>query len=122
MLNRANSDVEGCFTGEYAHKRRIKIGLFCILLVSAWLFAADGYWHHRERLEYECRSGVGETLLNGMAGRVSAEVLEDDIIALSRVVCRFKIGAGYTRLDPRGLAYWELLLMAPVALRFNWNL
>ncbi len=121
MTNEIESQPHAKSTGLKPPKLRIKIGLLCILLASVWVIVADGYWHHRQRLEHECRSGLGETLVNGAAGRLSAEVLYDDLIALSRVVCRFKIGAGHLIRDPRGLAYWEVILMTPVLLRFNWD-
>ncbi len=120
MTNEIESQPNTESRGSKPPKRRIKLTALFIGLATAWTLAADGYWHHRQRQETICQTRMLGAFVQELAHRragLSLVSLGTDAM----IACAHHVGGGFLIADTRGLAYWEILLMAPVAFRFNWD-
>lgn len=100
---------------------RLGVFGFCFAI---WFLAADAYWMSKEREVEKCRLAsaielVKHTLPKGSFDELTANdmTLINAKYAVAKQ-CSWVIGAGNYWESPRGMAYWELLLLLPVINRF----
>jgi hypothetical protein len=91
------------------------------ILIFVWFLIADAYWTAKEREVGKCSlSNATELVKNGISVGTSDALT--DAVALYDTRCSWVIGAGNYWNSPRGMAYWEMLLMGPVIYRFRFDL
>ncbi len=98
----------------------LKIYLKIIALLFLWFLVADAYWVTKERKVEQCSFLAANDVLKNKLEYV--DNLEDGLYNLMlfyRKRCSFAEGSGWLWDNPHGMAYWELVLLLPVANRFQ---
>lgn len=94
--------------------KRLAFATICLVV---WFVIADAYWMAKDRVVSKCRLENGTELLkNGRVEKIS------DANWIFYEECSWAEGAGNYWESPRGMAYWEILLMGPVIYRFRFDL
>lgn len=103
---------------------RLGVFGFCFAI---WFLAADAYWMSKEREVAKCKLVSAIELVKHTLPMGAFDEPTDNemtlIYAKGAVAkqCSWVIGAGNSWESPRGMAYWELLLLVPVINRFRFE-
>ena len=97
--------------------KNLKRMIVSTLLLGSWFLIADAYWVAKDREESKCQFENATELLKH--GRIT-EIFEGKTIFFQQ--CSWVMGAGNYWDSPRGMAYWEIILLVPVIYRFRFDL
>lgn len=98
-----------------------------VAAVGLWFLAADAYWRSKERTVENCTLSNAVELLKGISKELplsDSESSRSTIYLTQRIVreaCWLTEGGGNWWDSVRGMAYWEVVLLAPIAYRFRFE-
>jgi hypothetical protein len=96
--------------------KNLKKLIISIIILGAWFFTADAYWISKERAVQKCEFENSIELLKH--GRIE-EITDAKFILYEN--CSWVMGAGNYWNTPRGMAYWEIILLLPVIHKLNFD-
>lgn len=102
-------------------KTKKNIGVLLIAL-AAWFMIADAYWMSKERVVAKCSLDKASELVK--QNLIGSNIYDGliDATALYDTQCSYAMGAGNYWRTPKGMAYWEIVLLLPVINRFGFSM
>ncbi len=94
--------------------KNLKRLMLLTVMLGSWFLTADAYWVAKEREERKCEFEKKTELLK--YGKIT-QIYQDEIPI--RRYCSLAMGAGYYWNSTDGMAYWEIIFLAPVMYRFR---
>jgi hypothetical protein len=108
-------------------KVRGKFILTTVALLFLWFLAADAYWTNKERKVQQCALDNATALVKHAVQRMPDRVFDPSKIEdlylyprlISHIQCSEAMGTNRHWDSVRGMAFWEVIVLAPVVYRFR---